>query len=449
MKSSLDGHMPASDPLSVRSARGAAIFLADYDPRSLWDSDTARLPRALRAYRRKLRSFADQHLRPLALGADLGEGAGAELARTQVLPAAAAAGLLSDALPYPFGSTELRQFVHPLQFAACLKMEELCAACGGLGLILGAHTLGTAPIILSGKLGDLRRFLVPAYRRSMSGTPTVFAFALTEPSGGSDVEDSHGASHYRPLTRARPVPGGYVLNGRKVFISGGDIADRCTVFCALEGEGMASWSCFCVDTRSEGFRVVRTEHKMGQRASGAAELEFDQMFVPEGDVVGTLRKGWSLNRVTLNFSRLPAGAIALGIARGALEATVEFACRNRLGRRTLMDYQEVQLGIAEMIAETAAMRALLWQSAAVFTPTQAAASMAKFYCADRAVAVCTQAMDLLGNHALLHAHRVEKGFRDARLTQIYEGTNQINRLAVIEDLQEQFLEQINRRFGSA
>ncbi|HEX7481294.1 MAG TPA: acyl-CoA dehydrogenase family protein [Polyangiales bacterium] len=119
-----------------------------------------------------------------------------------------------------------------------------------------------------------------------------------------------------------------------------------------------------------------------------------------------------------------------------------FVCRYRLGRKELIHYQEVQLAVAQMVTETSAMRALLWQSAREFTPTQAKASLTKLHCAERAVAVCDQAMDLLGNHGFLHGNYVEKAFRDARLTQIYEGTNQINRLAVIEDLQEQLLAQI-------
>jgi len=440
MTESLLGHLPAAHPLSIRQAARGAIFLGRYEPLSMWEQDTLALPRSLRGYRRKLRSFAREHLQPRARAGDSLTPDKAEL--ETLLSIAARAGLLSDSLPRPLGSASLRLIAQPLQFTTCIKMEELCTACGGLGLAIGAHSLGTAPLVLSGRFKDIWRLLLPAYRRSRSGQPTLFAFALTEPSAGSDMEDGHGAAKLRPGTVARRVEGGYLLTGRKVFISGGDRADAISVFSALEGEGMPSWTCFYVEARSPGFRVVRSELKMGQRASSAAELQFDGVFVPDRHVIGELRKGWALNRVTLNFSRLPTAAVALGIARGALEAAVDFACQQRLGGRPLIDYQEVQLAVVQMIAETSAMRALIWQSAARFTPTQAKASLAKFHCSDRAVEVCNLAMNLLGNHGILPGNRVEKDFRDARLTQIYEGTNDINRLAVMEDLQEQFLERV-------
>lgn len=438
MTPSLDGHLPSAHPLSIRRAVGGAIRFAGYDPLSIWEQDTLSLPRPLRRFRRRLRAFAQRELRPRALAFDAAPHGEQTM---EVLRAGAAHGLLSDALPWPLGSSAPWLFRYPLQLLACIKMEELCAACGGLGLLLGAHGLGSAPMVLSGDFGSVRRLLLPVYRRNKRGTPAVLAFAITEPTAGSDAEDGHGAAACRPGTVAKRVAGGYRISGRKVFISGGDIACGVTLFSALEGEGIESWTCFFVDTRSEGFKVVRTELKMGQRASGAAELELDGVFVPDSHVVGEPRGGWALNRVTLNFSRMPVGAIALGIARGAMEAAIEFVCRYRLGRKELIHYQEVQLAVAQMIAETSAMRGLLWQSGLRLTPTQAKASLNKFFCADRAVAVCEQAMDLLGNHALLHANYVEKAFRDARLTQIYEGTNQINRLAVIEDLQDSFLEQ--------
>ncbi len=180
---------------------------------------------------------------------------------------------------------------------------------------------------------------------------------------------------------------------------------------------------------------------MGQRLSSASELIFENVFVPDDHVIGRLRQGWALNRATLNFSRIPVGAIALGIARGAMESAVRFVCRNRLGGRSLIHYQEVQLAVAEMLTLTSAMRAMIWQHARTWRPNQARASMTKVFCSDHAVEVCNIAMDLLGNHGFLHQAGVEKAFRDARLTQIYEGTNDINRLAVIED-QAEWLESL-------
>jgi alkylation response protein AidB-like acyl-CoA dehydrogenase len=192
-----------------------------------------------------------------------------------------------------------------------------------------------------------------------------------------------------------------------------------------------------------GFRVARTELKMGMRASGAAELELDEVVVPDDHIIGGLRRGWALNRATLNASRIPVGAMGVGFARGALDAALAFACRARLSGKELVHYQEIQLMLAQMIADVTAARAMVWQAARdSLVPRQDVASLCKFQCTDIAVRVCETAMELMSNHGLARDLRAEKAFRDARLTQIFEGTNQINRLSVIEDRQEQLLARI-------
>lgn len=448
----LEGHVPASSPLSPRTAFEQLSPwtrpLVRYLPTDAWELETRTLPRALAAYRRKLRKFAERHVRPVALAIDAephaAPGEQSPAARA-VLEAAAREGLLADMLPRPFGSADPRLFLEPLALAAALKTEELAAVDGGLMLLICAHALGVAPLLLSGDLALIRRFVVPAYRRGLAGDPHLFAFAITEPAAGSDVEEGHGAERLRPGTTAYPLPsGGFRLRGRKCFISGGDLARDVVAFAAIEGEGIASFTAFLVDARAPGFRVARTELKMGMRASGAAELEFDDVFVPCERVVGELRTGWALNRATLNISRLPVAAMGVGFARAATDAAIEFACTQSLGGKPLVAYQDVQLAIADMLAETQAARAMVWSAARRPQAIQREASAAKFVCTDTALRVCTRAMDLLGNHALSHAARVEKAWRDARLTQIFEGTNQINRLAVVEDVQERLLATIAR-----
>ena len=439
---SIEGFPAHDDPLRpfVAYRRLSPLIrpLTERTPVELWEHDTRTLPRALRRYRRQVRDFAERVIRPVALQGDLDPHG--DIGQ-RILQEAGRAGYLSDLLPFPLGSASPRVMLRSLIWQHSIKMEELCAVCGGAGLLIGANGLGAMPILLSGRISQLLRFVVPAYSRSRRGEPTLFAFAITEPTGGSDVEETHGAAVHRPETEARRVRGGWILNGRKVFISGGDIAEAVTVFAALENEGMASWTCFLVKKGMPGFRCGRNELKMGQRLSSASELIFENVFVPDDHVIGRLRQGWALNRATLNFSRIPVGAIALGIARGAMESAVRFVCRNRLGGRSLIHYQEVQLAVAEMLTLTSAMRAMIWQHARTWRPNQARASMTKVFCSDHAVEVCNIAMDLLGNHGFLHQAGVEKAFRDARLTQIYEGTNDINRLAVIED-QAEWLESL-------
>lgn len=436
----LEGHAAPEEPLAPRMAMKRLTpvvkALVVSKPESLWEQDTKLLPVPLRRYRRRCREFADRVLKPRALGTD-GHDQPDEI--QAVLVQAGREGYLSDLLPWPWGGVNPFLFSSPLQLTQSVKMEELCAACGGLGLLIGANALGTIPVILSGSLGPIRRYVIPAYRQCLGGKPSLFAFAITEPSGGSDVEDSDGGLSYRPGVVARKVPGGWNLTGRKCFISGGDIADYVCVFSALENEGLESWTCFIVSKEMEGFQRGRNELKMGQRASSATELIFEDLFVPDDRIVGGLRNGWGIARSVLNFSRIPVGGIALGIARGAAETAIGFCMRHFTNGKRLADYQDVQLEIAQMLTDLSAMRALVWTSASTFTPNQAKASMAKVFCADQSVAVCERAMDLMGNHGFLREHRVEKAYRDARLTQIYEGTNQINRLSIIED-QMEFLE---------
>ncbi|MBF0350977.1 MAG: acyl-CoA dehydrogenase [SAR324 cluster bacterium] len=434
----LNGFVDTTHPLSLRSAfkklDPKVRPLIDYAPESLWEQDTAMLPLPLRQHRKQCRKFAETWLKPHVLEFDSCHD------KPDVWPimkTAARHGLFTD-MPAPIGTLNILKSVYPLQWVQSIKLEELCTVCGGLGLLLGAHVLGSAPLVLSGSISAIRQFLWPMYQQNKQGEPALMAFAITEPGAGSDAEDGDGAFHYRPGTVAGKVQGGWMINGRKIFISGGDRASAVCVFAALEHEGMESWTCFLVKKDTPGFSVGRNELKMGQRASTASELIFEDVFVPDSHVIGKLRSGWALNRAVLNFSRIPVGAIALGIARGAMESAIQFVCTQTLGGKPLMEYQEVQLNVAQMLIDTSAMRAMIWQSASTFTPTQARASMTKVFCGDMAVKVCEAAMEIMGNHGMLHTKLAEKAYRDSRLTQIYEGTNQINRLAVIEDQMEEF-----------
>jgi alkylation response protein AidB-like acyl-CoA dehydrogenase len=440
-------HLPFDHALSPRGRFGELPLLSraftDYTPGDLWQADIARLPGPLAKLRRRARLFAERCLMPASAELDLAPHLppGECHPRTrEILAQAGREGWLSYVLPPPIGSMPWRCAMYPLIWQCSLVVEEFSRACGGLMLLLSAHHLGSLPILLSGNAGAIWKYLKPVYDSCLRGDPHLVAFAITEPAGGSDVEDGHGATTYRPGVVATPAPGGYRLNGRKCFISGGDLAKSLTVFAALHGEGLESWTCFYVNAASPGFRVARTELKMGMRASGAAELEFNDVFVSSDRVIGGLRKGWVLNWAALNTSRIPVGSMGVGFARAATEAAIEFACAYKLGGKRLIDYQDVQLHLAEMAAETRALRSLIWQEARhAWRPRQLHASICKFHATDRAQRVCEMAMDLLADHGSLHERRVERIFRDVRLTRIFEGTNQINRLSAIEDWQGELL----------
>ncbi len=443
-----EGHLPADHRLSPHwqfsNLPLVGRMLTDYPINDLWETDFARLPRALAKQRRRARTFAEQHIMPAADELDLC----AHLPAGQCHPTAhripceaGKQGWLSYFMPAPLGSLPWSTVPHAPIWQCSLIVEQFSRACGGLMLLLSAHHLGGMPLLLSGSVNAMLRYLAPAYRSCERGEPHLIAFAITEPGAGSDVEEGHGAEVYRPGVVATPTDGGYLLNGRKCYISGGDLSKTATVFAALQGEGMESWTCFYVDCSDPGYKVARTELKMGMRASGAAEIELTNVFVPTDRIIGGLRKGWVLNRAALNASRIPVASTGVGFARAATETAVEFARHYKVGGRALIHYQDVQLHLATMVAETRAIRSLVWQEAkAAWRPRQLNASLCKFHATDRAQRVCEMAMDLLADHGGKHENRIEKIFRDVRLTRIFEGTNQINRLSMTKDWQAQLLD---------
>lgn len=429
-------------PLTRSVARLAPLgrFLYDRGTDGMWDRDTATLPRHLRRRRRAYRRFAADRIAPLAASADADpEG----FDPRPLLAEAGRRGFQSELLPPPLGTMPWPALGSSMLLHVMLRAEEFCAACGGIGLALLAHDLGAAPLLLSGDLAVWQRWLIPINRANRRGDPVLCAFAITEPAAGSDVEDSAGAATARFGTTATRSSGGYRIDGQKVFITGGAHADLVCVFAVLEpdtggpgGNGRGGvdtdWTCFVVERGTPGFGTGRREHKLGQRAADATELFFDGVEVPAANRVGPERSGWALNRNVLNYSRGPVGAIATGIARGAAEAATEYCRTRRLGNRPLAARQEVQLALAEIWCDVMAMRAMVWQAGRQRRPNQGVASATKAFCGDTAFRVATRAMALLADDGGLGANRVEKAMRDARLNQIYEGTNQLNRLAMVE-----------------
>ncbi|HRP68913.1 MAG TPA: acyl-CoA dehydrogenase family protein, partial [Turneriella sp.] len=216
---------------AMRSMPNFTQAIAAYSSDATWNIDTNRLPAALKSYRQKCRAFAQRYIQPHALSLDTQKD---KTVQEAILAAAGKQGLLSDMLPWPLGSASIATMLEPLHWVQSIKMEEFCAACGGLGLMLGAHGLGMAPLVLSGDMRALVKFVLPMNRENSAGKMHVAAFAITEPGAGSDVEETEGARTYTPGTTAKKVSGGWLLNGHKVFISGGDIARSITVFAAIE-----------------------------------------------------------------------------------------------------------------------------------------------------------------------------------------------------------------------
>ena len=312
----------------------------------------------------------------------------------------------------------------------CLAIEEISRVCATSGLILAVQELASLPIVLAGTDEQQARWLP-----DLAAGRKLIAFALTEAAAGSDPSAN--------TTRAVRNAGGdaYVIDGTKRFISHGSVADLLVVFAVTDpGAEKASrrMSAFVVETSSPGFAVSRLEHKMGIRGSPTAELTFDGVRVPAANRLGAEGEGFGLAMRTFERSRPGIAAQAVGIAQGALDVAVAYAAERIQFGRPIGELQMVQALLADMEAGTAAARALLYQACAEIeagSPEAARwASLCKLVAGDTAMRVTTDAVQVLGGYGYLDEFPVERMMRDAKITQIYEGTQQIQRLVIARSL---------------
>jgi alkylation response protein AidB-like acyl-CoA dehydrogenase len=309
----------------------------------------------------------------------------------------------------------------------CLAIEQISRACATSGLILAVQGLGSLPLILAGTDEQKARWFP-----DLAAGRTLIAFALTEAEAGSDPSATR--------TRAVRDGDGYVLNGAKRFISHGSVADVVTVFAVTDpdAERHRRLSCFIVETSSPGFAVERVEHKMGLRGSPTAELSFTDLRVPAGNLVGEEGDGFALAMRTFERSRPGIAAQAVGIAQGALEVAARYASERKQFGRPIGEFQMVAAMLADMDAQTEAARQLLYKACVEIdagAPDAARwAAMCKLVAGDTAMRVTIDAVQVLGGYGYIDEFPVERMMRDAKITQLYEGTQQIQRLVIAKAL---------------
>ncbi|MBI2763466.1 MAG: acyl-CoA dehydrogenase family protein [Chloroflexi bacterium] len=309
----------------------------------------------------------------------------------------------------------------------CIAIEEIARACATSSLILIVQELGSLPLLLAGTPAQQTRF----FPRLASGT-ALAAFGLTEPEAGSDA----GA------LRTRAVRDGdtYVLDGTKRFITNGSVAGLITVFAVTDPDGPKHrrLSCFAVEVPTEGFRVERLEHKLGIRGSPTAELAFEGVRVPAANLIGAEGDGFSIAMATLDRSRPGVAAQAIGIAQGALDTAVAYARNRRQFGQRIGDFQMVAAMLADMDSQVEAARQLLYTACLEIEaggPEVARwSAMCKLIAGDTAMRVTTDAVQVLGGYGYIDEFPVERMMRDAKITQIYEGTQQVQRLVVARAL---------------
>ena len=301
----------------------------------------------------------------------------------------------------------------------CLAVEEMSRVCGGMALSLAATALASFPILLFGSNEQKQKYLP-----DLASGKHLAAFALTEPDAGSDA----GATK----TTARLEGDHYILNGTKCFITNGSVADIITVIAMTDkSRGSRGASAFIVEKGMDGFSVGKEEDKMGIRASSTSELIFEDCKVPKENLISREGMGFIVAMKTLDQSRPGVASQALGIAQGALDAAVDYARQRKQFDRPIITFQGLQWMLADMATRVEAARALVYSAARTVDAGEKRiakdSAICKLFASDVAMSVTTDAVQILGGYGYMKEYPVEKMMRDAKITQIYEGTNQIQR----------------------
>jgi alkylation response protein AidB-like acyl-CoA dehydrogenase len=308
----------------------------------------------------------------------------------------------------------------------CVAIEELAKVCTSTSLILGVCKLGSQPIMLAANDEQLKKYIPPLARGEKQ-----CAFGLTEPGAGSDAAAM--------TTRAVLKGDKYVVNGQKCFITNGGIADTYSIFAKTdESSGVKGISAFIVEKDFPGFEIGKIEHKMGIRGSQTCELVFSDMEVPAENLLGAEGTGFRTAMMTLDRTRPSIGAQALGIAQGALDHAVAYAKERVQFGAPIAKLQGIQFMIADMAMQVEAARQLVYYSADLVERAGREASgvsaMAKCFAADTAMKVTVDAVQVLGGYGYMVEYPLERMMRDAKITQIYEGTNQVQRVVIARHL---------------
>jgi acyl-CoA dehydrogenase len=362
----------------------------------------------------RARKFAQEQILPIAAEYDR---------KAEVPPGIAekarAAGMLNVTIPKEYGGMSYGA----LQSA--IIAEELGAACAGISITILVNGLALTPLLIAGSEEQKEKFLRPVAEGAK-----LAAFCLTERKAGSDA----GALK----TTALPDGDDFVINGQKCFITSGGMAEVMIVFALTDPDrGPRGASAIVVPGDAPGIRVTKVEDKMGQRASNTVELTFEDVRVPQANLLGKPGRGFAIALQTLDFGRSGVAALSVGVARAALDHAIAYAKERQQFGAPIITNQGVSFMLADMATKVEAARLLTWQAAwnaDQGNKATAKSAMAKCFASDTAMEVTTNAVQIMGGVGYMKDYPVEKLMRDAKLLQIYEGTNQIQRMVIARQL---------------
>ncbi|WP_278399854.1 acyl-CoA dehydrogenase family protein [Stutzerimonas kunmingensis] len=360
-----------------------------------------------------------------------------DFARREIAPHAQAwekAGWIDDALVAQMGELGLLGMVVPEEWggsyidyvAYALAVEEISAGDGATGALMSIHnSVGCGPVLNYGSQLQKDEWLA-----ELASGRAIGCFALTEPQAGSEAHNLR--------TRAELVDGQWVLNGSKQFCSNAKRAKLAIVFAVTDPDlGKKGLSAFLVPTDTPGFAVERSEHKMGIRASDTCAVSLSDCRIPEANLLGERGKGLAIALSNLEGGRIGIGAQALGIARAAFEAALLYARERVQFGKPIAEHQSIANMLADMQTQLNAARLLILHAARLKSaglPCLSEASQAKLFASEMAEKVCSQAVQIHGGYGYLEDYPVERYYRDARITQIYEGSSEIQRLLIAREL---------------
>ena len=355
--------------------------------------------------------FAQKEVKPLAQEVDETESFPRETVEKM-----AKIGFLGIPVPKEYGG----QGCDPLAYAMCV--EELSKVCGTTGVIVSAHTsLCCDPIQTYGTEEQKQKYLIPLAKGEKLG-----AFGLTEPGAGTDAQGQQ--------TKAVLRGDHYILNGTKIFITNGGVADTYVIFAMTDkSKGTKGISAFIVEKDFEGFSIGKKELKMGIRGSSTTELVFENCKVPKENLLGKEGKGFGIAMGTLDGGRIGIAAQALGIAQGALDETVAYVKERKQFGRSISAFQNTRFQLAGLKTRIEAARLLVYRAAYAKDHQDLysqEAAMAKLFAAETAMEVTTKCVQLHGGYGYTRDYPIERMMRDAKITEIYEGTSEVQKMVI-------------------
>jgi len=361
--------------------------------------------------RKTVREFAETELGPI----------GAEIDKesrfpTEVIEKMRPLNYFGLQIPRQYGGAELDSISY------AITIEELSRVCAGIGLCVTVHnSVGTYPIYLFGTEEQKKRFLPP-----LCSGDRIGAFCLTEANAGSDAGGVE--------THAIEYKDGYVINGTKIFVTNGGVCGSALIFAKTDTDDPKRMnSVFIVEKNTQGFSVGEIEDLCGMRSNPVSSLFMEDCKVPKGNLLGQQGDGLKIGLSTLDTGRLGIAAQALGIAQAAFDASLKYTKERQQFKKPISSFQTIQNYLADMATEIDAARLLLYRACALKddnSPFSAEAAMAKLYCSRIATQVTNMAVQIHGGYGYSKEYDVERYFRDAKVTEIYEGTSEIQRMVI-------------------